>query len=104
MGDLFSPAIARCLVAMLRRNARLRKEYLYKKALEDREAATFDKKRKLQQALDNNKAIPTELRGEDRKLRKTLDLADDRTRAQRSHVDDEYAYIRVKDPNVLVTT
>jgi U3 small nucleolar ribonucleoprotein protein IMP4 len=89
---------------MLRRNARLRKEYLYKKALEDREAVTFEKKRKLQQALDNNKAIPTELRGEDRKLRKTLDLADDRTREQRSHIDDEYAYIGVKDPKVLVTT
>jgi len=89
---------------MLRRNARLRKEYLYKKALEDREASTFDKKRKLQQAIDTNKAIPTELRGEDRKLRKTLDLADDRTRKQRSHVDDEYAYIGVKDPKVLITT
>jgi len=57
-------------LAMLRRNARLRKEYLYKKAteflsirseyseffsnstaqaLEDREATTFDKKRKLQE-------------------------------------------------------
>lgn len=89
---------------MLRRNARLRKEYLFKKQLEDREVATFEKKRKLKEALDNNKAIPTELRGEDRKLRKKLDLADDRTRHQRSHVDDEYAYIGVKDPKVLVTT
>jgi len=89
---------------MLRRKARLRKEYPYKKALEDREAATSEKKRKLQSALDNNKAIPTELRGEDAKIRKTLDLADDRTKTQRSHVDDEYAYIGVKDPSVLVTT
>jgi len=89
---------------MLRRNARLRKEYLFKKAIEDKEASTFDKKRKLQEALDNNKAIPTELRGEDRKLRKTLDLADDRTKKQKSHVDDEYAYMGVKDPQVLVTT
>lgn len=89
---------------MLRRNARLRKEYLFKKALEDREASTFEKKRKLQAALDNNKAIPTELRGEDKKLRKTLDLADDRTKEQRSTVDDEYAYLGVKDPKVLVTT
>mmetsp|Transcript_87477 Transcript_87477/g.155148 ORF Transcript_87477/g.155148 Transcript_87477/m.155148 type:complete len:311 (+) Transcript_87477:66-998(+) len=89
---------------MLRRNARLRKEYLYKKSLEDREAATFDKKRKLQQALDNNKAIPTELRGEDKKLRKNLDLADEKTKNQRSTMDDEYAYLGVKDPKVLVTT
>jgi U3 small nucleolar ribonucleoprotein protein IMP4 len=89
---------------MLRRNARLRKEYLFKKALEDREAATFEKKRKLQAALDNNKAIPTELRGEDKKLRKVLDLADDRTKEQRSAMDDEYAYMGVKDPKVLITT
>eukprot|EP00931_Biecheleriopsis_adriatica_P089192 TRINITY_DN63359_c0_g1_i1.p1 TRINITY_DN63359_c0_g1~~TRINITY_DN63359_c0_g1_i1.p1 ORF type:complete len:309 (+),score=59.94 TRINITY_DN63359_c0_g1_i1:107-1033(+) len=89
---------------MLRRNARLRKEYLYKKALEDREAVTFEKKRKLQQAVDNNKAIPTELKGEDKKLRKSLDLADDRTKEQRSTMDDEYAYLGVKDPKVLITT
>lgn len=89
---------------MLRRSTRLRKEYLYKKALEDREAATFDKKRKLQKALDTNKAIPTELRGEDKRLRKTLDLADDKTREQRSTIDDEYAYIGVKDPKILITT
>lgn len=89
---------------MLRRNARLRKEYLYKKALEDREAATFEKKRKLQQAIDNNKAVPTELRGEDKKLRKALDLADDRTKEQKSAMDDEYAYLGVKDPKVLITT
>eukprot|EP00913_Durusdinium_trenchii_P021612 g20309.t1 len=89
---------------MLRRNARLRKEYLYKKALEDREATTFDKKRKLQEALDKNKAIPTELKGEDKKLRKTLDLADDRTKEQRKAIDDEYAFLGVKDPKVLLTT
>eukprot|EP00971_Amphidinium_carterae_P228188 4526311-Amphidinium_carterae.1 len=65
---------------MLRRNARLRKEYLYKKALEDREAATFEKKRKLQAALDNNKTIPTELKGQDKKLRQSLQLDDDRTK------------------------
>lgn len=91
-------------IAMLRRNARMRKEYLFKKALEDREAATFEKKRKLQHALDNNKAIPTELRGEDKKLRKNLDLQDAETKTQRGTVDDEYAYMGVKDPQILITT
>eukprot|EP00933_Yihiella_yeosuensis_P063274 TRINITY_DN66392_c0_g1_i1.p1 TRINITY_DN66392_c0_g1~~TRINITY_DN66392_c0_g1_i1.p1 ORF type:complete len:312 (-),score=51.06 TRINITY_DN66392_c0_g1_i1:112-1047(-) len=89
---------------MLRRNARLRKEYLYKKSLEDKEAVTFEKKRKLQDAIDQKKAIPTELRGEDKKLRKSLDLADDRTKEQRKTMDDEYAYLGVKDPKVLLTT
>jgi U3 small nucleolar ribonucleoprotein protein IMP4 len=89
---------------MLRRNARLRKEYLFKKALEDREAETFEKKRKLQSAISNNKAIPTELRGEDKRLRQTLDLADDVTKDQKSTVDDEYAFLGTRDPQVLVTT
>lgn len=89
---------------MLRRNARLRKEYLYKKSLEDREAATFEKKRKLQDALAKNKPIPTELRGQDKKLRKVLDLADDETKEQNKSVDDEYAYIGAKDPRILLTT
>lgn len=91
---------------MLRRNTRLRKEYLYKKALEDREAATFEKKRKLEEALEEGKAIPTELtkRGEDRKLRKKLDLTDDRTKEQRKAVDDEYAFVGTKDPRLLITT
>lgn len=89
---------------MLRRNARLRKEYLYKKALEDREAATFEKKRKLQGALDENKPIPTEIRGQDRKLRRTLDLQDVNTKNQRGLLDDEYAYMGVKDPKILLTT
>lgn len=103
-GALFRPIGAPFAAKMLRRDARLRKEYLFKKALEDREAVTFEKKRKLQDALDKNKAIPTELRGEDKRLRKSLDLADDRTKQQRSSVDDEYAYLGVKDPKVLVTT
>ena len=69
------------------------------------------------QAFDSQKPIPTELRGEDRKLRKAwnvrtssrsglgcysqvLDLADDRTKDQRKAMDDEYAYLGVKDPKV----
>lgn len=35
---------------------------------------------------------------------KTLDLADDRTREQKKAMDDEYAYLGVKDPKVLLTT
>uniref|UniRef100_A0A7S1FDJ4 Brix domain-containing protein n=1 Tax=Noctiluca scintillans TaxID=2966 RepID=A0A7S1FDJ4_NOCSC len=89
---------------MIRRNARLRKEYLYQKALEDKEAVTFDKKRKLQDALDKNKPIPTELKSESKKLRTVLDLADERTEKQHKSIDDEYAYLGVKDPRVLITT
>ena len=36
---------------MLRRNARLRKEYLYRKSLEGKERTTYEQKRKLRDAL-----------------------------------------------------
>lgn len=89
---------------MLRKNVRQRKDYLFKKALEERQKTTFEKKKLLKDALDNNKAIPTEIRGEERKLRKKLDLTDDVTEIQRTHMDDEYAYVGSKDPRVLITT
>ena len=36
---------------MLRRNARLRKEYLYRKSLEGKERTAYEHKRKLRDAL-----------------------------------------------------
>jgi U3 small nucleolar ribonucleoprotein protein IMP4 len=35
---------------MIRRNARLRKEYLYRKSLEGKEKAAYERKRKIRQA------------------------------------------------------
>lgn len=89
---------------MLRRQVRERKEFLYRKSLEDREKTTFEKKRKLKEALEGNKAIATELRGDERKLRKRLDLSDDRTEHQLTNQDDEYAYVGSKDPRIMLTT
>lgn len=37
---------------MLRRNARLRKEYLYRKSLEGKEKAAYERKRQIRKALD----------------------------------------------------
>lgn len=37
---------------LLRRNARLRKEYLYRKSLEGKEKELYEKKRKIRQALE----------------------------------------------------
>lgn len=39
-------------VGLLRRNARLRKEYLYRKSLEGKEKELYEKKRKIRQALE----------------------------------------------------
>lgn len=48
--------------------------------------------------------MPTELRKEKDKLAHELELADDKTIAARTHVDDEYEEAKYRDPKVLVTT
>lgn len=88
---------------MLRRNIRLRREYLYRKSLEGKERLLYEKKRKIKEALAGNKKIvpncskfcvylqtdlsaftegkpiPTELRNEEAALRQEIDLEDEIT-------------------------
>lgn len=109
---------------MLKRNARLRREYLYRKSLEGKERELYEKKRKIREALRgeqyirlgsrvsssplqkgsppgaDGKPIPTELRREEQELRKQIELEDDNTAVARNHMDDEYASAGVKDPKV----
>ncbi|KFK38028.1 hypothetical protein AALP_AA3G060800 [Arabis alpina] len=89
---------------MLRRNVRLRKEYLYRKNLEGEERVLYEKKRKIREALQEGKPIPTELRNEESKLRQEIDLEDQNTAVPRSHIDDEYANATERDPKILLTT
>lgn len=89
---------------MLKRNIRLRREYLYRKSLEGKERALYEKKRKIRQALEEGKPIPTELRNEETALRNELDLEDDQTAELGSHIDDEYAHASDRDPKILLTT
>lgn len=89
---------------MLRRNVRLRKEYLYRKSLEGKEKTAYERKRLIKKALEEGKPIPTELRNEEQQLRREVELEDDNTAAVRTHVDDEYAHAGEVDPKVLVTT
>ncbi|KAJ7552923.1 hypothetical protein O6H91_06G077000 [Diphasiastrum complanatum] len=89
---------------MIRRNTRLRREYLYRKSLEGKERALYEKKRKIKQALEEGKPIPTELRNEEGALRAEIDLEDDKTAELRTHIDDEYANASEKDPKILLTT
>ncbi|CAI5980400.1 unnamed protein product [Closterium sp. NIES-64] len=91
-------------VAMIRRNARLRREYLYRKNLEGKERVQYEKKLKIRQALQEGRPVPTELRNEALALRDEIDLEDDYTAEPRSHVDDEYARAGEEDPRVLLTT
>ncbi|XP_072973805.1 uncharacterized protein [Typha angustifolia] len=89
---------------MLRRNTRLRREYLYRKSLEGKEREYYEKKRKIREALEEGKPIPTELRNEEATLRQEIDLEDEHTAVPRSHIDDEYANASDRDPKILLTT
>ncbi|CAN4113974.1 unnamed protein product [Withania somnifera] len=89
---------------MHRRNIRLRREYLYRKSLEGKERLLYEKKRKIKEALQEGKPIPTELRNEESALRKEIDLEDEITAVPRSTIDDEYANATEKDPKILITT
>lgn len=89
---------------MQRRLIRERKEYIYRKNLEGKERLLYEKKRKIREALEEGKPIPTELRNEEAALRKEIDLEDDDTAIPRTHIDDEYANASLKDPKILLTT
>lgn len=95
---------------MFRRQARLRREYLYKKSQEIKEKAIQSKKDRLKKSLDEHTRIPTELQKEALSLQKTLkwqdlgpELAEDGG-AIKSHEDDEYRWAGVEDPKVMMTT
>ncbi|VTJ66593.1 Hypothetical predicted protein [Marmota monax] len=89
---------------MLRREARLRREYLYRKAREDAQRSAQEKKEKVRRALEENRLIPTELRREALALQGSLEFDDAGGEGVTSHVDDEYRWAGVEDPKVMITT
>lgn len=91
-------------MSSIRRNARLRREYLYRKGLEGKEKAIYEKKRKIKKALQEGKAVPTELKAEYNKIKEAIDFDDEKTEGLRNTIDDEYARAGVEDPRILITT
>lgn len=88
---------------MLRRDIRLRKEFLFRKAQEEKDRKIHEKKLKLKQALDENKPIPADLRQEAAQLAEALTY-DESLAGPRSAMDDEYSRSGVTDPKILITT
>ncbi|KAJ1994865.1 snoRNA-binding rRNA-processing protein imp4 [Dimargaris cristalligena] len=89
---------------MIRRQTRLRREYLYRKALEARERNTFEKKQKIKNAIEENRAIPQKLQGAAVKLVGKLKYDEAQNNRPANHRDDEYAHAGVFDPKILITT
>ncbi|KAG8904318.1 snoRNA-binding rRNA-processing protein imp4 [Tulasnella sp. 403] len=93
----------RSLVAMLRRQARERREYIYRKALESQEQQIYERKQLLKESLATGKRLPTELKKDAQKLAK--DYAYDESQSvPRDHLDDEYQKAGILDPKILITT
>ena len=89
---------------MIRRNIRLRKEYLYSKSQELQEQQKQDRRFRVKNALDNDRKVPNEYKNEKDAAIRDIDLADDQTMIRRSAMDDEYEQAKYRDPKLLITT
>ena len=65
---------------MLRRQARLRREYLYRKSVEEQKRTVVEKKRRLKTALEDMTPIPTDLQREALDLQKQMKFDDEVSR------------------------
>lgn len=92
---------------MIRRQARERRDYIYRRALTLRDAEIAEKRAKLKASLSSGKPLDPTI-ANDKSLRQ--DYKYDESRAERStqdelDLDDEYSHLSgVVDPRVLVTT
>lgn len=88
---------------MIRKQARQRRDYLYRRAVLLKDAEVSEKRAKLREALASGKPIDAEI-GKDKRLREDFDY-DVTAKDSAEDVDDEYSELSgVVDPRVLVTT
>lgn len=99
-----APTTSSAVAASHRRQARLRREYLYRKSLTANDSNTYEQKRRIREALSTGKSLPTELRATYDKLKDEIDQDDAKTEVVKTHVDDEYGDAGWSDPRVCVTT
>ncbi|KAJ8920086.1 hypothetical protein NQ315_011741 [Exocentrus adspersus] len=100
---------------MLRRQARLRREYLYRKTIEDRQKSIQAKKDQIKRSLDQNVPIHGDLQKkalhyakkitwEDAGPEAAVQLGAESGGALANSQDDEYRYAGVVDPKIVITT
>lgn len=100
---------------MLRRQARLRREYLYRKTTEDKLKTIQDRKNRVKKSLDKNVPIHGDLQKKALHYIKKLDWEDagpeaatliggESGGALANSQDDEYRYSGVEDPKIVLTT
>ncbi|CUM67506.1 uncharacterized protein PRCAT00005205001 [Priceomyces carsonii] len=85
---------------MIRRQARERREYLYKKALELKESNLLEKRQQLKAALASGRPLSKDL-AEDAQLQKDF-IYDE---SEQIEIDDEYSALSgLREPKIIVTT
>lgn len=100
---------------MLRRQARLRREYLYRKSREDKQRSIQDKKNRIKNSLENNIPIHGDLQKQALYYQRKLEFEDagpeaavliggESGGALANSQDDEYRYAGVEDPKIVITT
>ncbi|XP_055697140.1 U3 small nucleolar ribonucleoprotein protein IMP4 [Phlebotomus papatasi] len=101
---------------MLRRQARLRREYLYRKSVEGKHKALQEKKDRIKRSLEENIPIHGDLRREALSLQEKLKWNDSGPSAAAeiggvsggantaNSQDDEYRYAGCEDPKIMITT
>ncbi|XP_044017563.1 U3 small nucleolar ribonucleoprotein protein IMP4 [Aphidius gifuensis] len=100
---------------MLRRQVRARREYLYRKSVEDKRRTIQEKKDSIKKSLDNNTPIHPDLRKSALHLQRKSEWEDagpELAVAQGTemggttgdHEDDEYRWAGVENPKIVITT
>lgn len=100
---------------MIRRQARIRREYLYRKSMQDKLKEIQDKKDKLKHSLDENTPIHPDLRKDALHVQKKIEWEDagpemavamgtEMGGTVGNHEDDEYHWAGVEDPKIVITT
>ncbi|ORY42451.1 hypothetical protein BCR35DRAFT_273110, partial [Leucosporidium creatinivorum] len=83
----------------LRRQTRLRREFLYQKSLEQKERQIWERKQRIKDLLAKGKEVPRGQGVGEREGRMDADGG-----APLTHIDDEYSNAGIEDPRVLITT
>ena len=87
----------------IRREIRLRKDFLYRKQVDAQQTIRNEKKRKIKSAIEEGKSLPTELIFEARQLQHESELDLNQT-DEPAEIDDEYANAGNREPKVCITT
>lgn len=88
---------------MLRRQARLRREFIYGKSQERKQAAVLEKKKAVKRSLEENKEFHSTVQKEALRFQDSLEW-DEAAENVKTHEDDEYRWAGVEDPKVVITT